>query len=234
MSNPLLILLPGMDGTGDLFERLLHDVTSSHERLVLTYSSDQSESYDELLQRLEQTIPVDRDVVLIAESFSGPLAVRFAAAHPDRVKALVLCATFIASPIPRWMLRLAKAPLFRFSPPSIVLRWLLLNGSHSCSIDKVQEAIARVSPSVLANRVRQLAEVDCTHALASCTMPVLYLQATRDRLVWRHCGDAILKSRPDTDVVKIEGPHLLLQACPGECWQVINRFLIDKGVFSRP
>ena len=39
-------------------------------------------------------------MVLIAESFSGPLAIRFAAANPDRVRALILCASFIRLPKP--------------------------------------------------------------------------------------------------------------------------------------
>jgi pimeloyl-ACP methyl ester carboxylesterase len=70
-------------------------------RSHLSYPPDQTLSYDALLEVIEQQLRFEKEMVLIAESFSGPLAVRFAAAHPTRIKAVVLVASFVKLPVPR-------------------------------------------------------------------------------------------------------------------------------------
>jgi pimeloyl-ACP methyl ester carboxylesterase len=89
VGEPSLILLPGLDGTGDLFRPLLDVLPPGIDFLVVAYPADRPLTCDELLPILAEQIPPDRPLVLVAESFSGPLALRFAAAHPDRVRAVV-------------------------------------------------------------------------------------------------------------------------------------------------
>jgi len=73
---------------------------------------------DEYVESAGKALP-DR-CVLIAESFSGPVAISLAARHPGKVRCLVLCATFAVSPF-RTLLRAAKfLPAQPFRPNALL------------------------------------------------------------------------------------------------------------------
>ena len=68
-----LVLLPGLDGTGLLFEPLLAALPSSIRTQVVAYPPDQSLSLAEYAALVRKLLPKG-DVVLLAESFSGLVA----------------------------------------------------------------------------------------------------------------------------------------------------------------
>ena len=72
--------------------------------------------------------------------------------------------------------------------------------------------------------ISALLAVDATEALETCTAPILYLRARRDRLVGRRCLEAILRVR-DVEVREFDTPHLLLQTAPVAAWEPITVFL---------
>ena len=76
LQRPRLVLLPGLDGTGLLFEPLLRALPKEIEATVIRYPGDQRLSYDELLEFLRDQLPRDTPFILLGESFSGPLAIR--------------------------------------------------------------------------------------------------------------------------------------------------------------
>jgi pimeloyl-ACP methyl ester carboxylesterase len=165
---------------------------------------------------------------LIAESYSGPLALRFAAAHAQRVAAVVLCASFISAPMPQYLKFAVGRWMFWIRPPRLALRALMLGrGVADEIVTDVSSAIAMVRPAVMARRIRDVCELDCEEALLACRAPLMYLAATRDRLVGRRSLDNILLKKPDVKVCNIDGPHLLLQAEPGKSWEGIASFLND-------
>jgi len=183
-------------------------------------------SYEELLPLVEERVPRGRPVVLVAESFSGPLALRYAAAHPGWVRAVVLCASFISSPVPRWVSHLVFDGLFRMPMPSPAVRLLLVGWDAPRSlVELVRRVIQRVRPGVLAYRVRQVMELDCQDALARCNAPVLYLRAGHDRIVGTGCARRIVAAGRNVTVRRVDGPHLLLQAEAHAAWGVVEEFL---------
>jgi pimeloyl-[acyl-carrier protein] methyl ester esterase len=76
-SDRTIVLLPGMDGTGALFEPLLGVIPACFSTQIVQYPPDRPLSYEQLLPLVREQVPVDRRLVLVAESFSGPLALRF-------------------------------------------------------------------------------------------------------------------------------------------------------------
>ena len=89
-------------------------------------------------------------------------------------------------------------------------------------------AVSSLSPAVLASRVRIVLSVNVTSQLALCTMPLLYLRGTDDRLVGNGSVDAIVSAASGpVSVARIAGPHLLLQIAPEAAWQAIGETLLQ-------
>jgi hypothetical protein len=120
-----VVLLPGLDGTGQLFAPLIAAAPTGINCAVVDYPHHEA-SIDVLEQRVRKRLP--GPCILIAESFSGPIAVRVAS--DARVKALVLCYSFVSGPLLPALRHIAIPALFKLPRPASMLRLLLL-GRHA-------------------------------------------------------------------------------------------------------
>jgi pimeloyl-ACP methyl ester carboxylesterase len=218
-----------LHGTGELFAPLLPLIDPILRPKVICYPTDQRLGYDELLALIEDELIHEPQVILLAESFSGPLAIRYAARHSQQVRAVVLCATFIRTPL--WPTAVALFSCFvRSPPPKLILRWLLAGRDADRSTCRwVQTAIAQVQPAVIAHRLKQVQRLDVSDELSRCVAPILYLQARDDCLVRPHCLSQMLGVEPNMHVETLRGPHMLLQIFPNDAWRCIARFLVSVG-----
>ena len=142
------ILLPGLDGTGELFGPFVNAARSDIQTVVVEYPVDE-DSMDALEQHARSKL-VNRCIV-IAESFSGPIGVRLAA--DPRVRALVLCNSFVTSPFAPSLRHFAVAPLFAIPFPKFALRSALLGRYASPDLLEIaRRAIARVPAHVIAKK----------------------------------------------------------------------------------
>jgi pimeloyl-ACP methyl ester carboxylesterase len=230
MEQPCFVLLPGLDGTGGLFRPLIDAMPSDAEHAVLSYPLDRPLSYDELQPVAAAQVPRGRPVVLVAESFSGPIALRYAAAaEPGHVRAVVLCASFVRSPVPPWVRHVARPVLFRRRPPRAAVRALLAGwDAPAALLGAFEAAVSSVTPEVMSARVREVIAVDAVAALAACTAPLLYLRASRDRLVGVRAAQHVMTRGAGVTVRTIDGPHLLLQASPAAAWREIAAFVVAR------
>lgn len=222
------LLLPGMDGTGELFAPLEIHLDPGIGARVVAFPRDQPRSYDELLAEL--TVPAG-PFAIVAESFSGPLGIRLAAAHRDRVRALVLVATFVRNPsaIAGWMRALLGRRLFKMRPPDVVLRWGLLGmDAGDDDLSALRAALLSVEPDVMAERLREIVAVDVSEEFAEGTVPVLYIAGGRDRLVGARVMAQMKRLRADMQTEVLDAPHLVLQRRPVEAAQLISAFVTSK------
>jgi pimeloyl-[acyl-carrier protein] methyl ester esterase len=77
----IVLLLPGLDGTGMLLDDFASTLGEGHEPILLRYPPKLC-TYSELLRWIKPQFPKD-DYVILAESFSGPLAISIAAEQPQ-------------------------------------------------------------------------------------------------------------------------------------------------------
>jgi pimeloyl-ACP methyl ester carboxylesterase len=84
-----LVLLPGMDGTGELFAPLIKILPKDLLPLVVAYPPNEQWGYPELLDFIRHQLPEDEDFVVLGESFSGPLALMLASDPPAQMRALI-------------------------------------------------------------------------------------------------------------------------------------------------
>lgn len=231
---PILVLLPGLDGTGKLFAEFLRASESRIRSMVVSYPTDMPLGYDELETLVRAALPAREAFVLLGESFSGPLAIRIAARPPPGLRGLILCVSFAANPYPRWAWARSLAA---FLPLKSFPRWLrapLMWGSASPSRAprQSQRALAQVSAAVIRRRIAALLAVDETAALAEIRVPTLVLRATHDWVVSAAATSRILRGIAHAREVAIEGPHLLLQTCAAQCAAAVIEFIaegIDLG-----
>lgn len=223
-----LILLPGLDGTGDLSRRVADALSAWIDPLIISYPPAQSLSYDRLLEKLVASLPSDGRVAILGESYSGPLAIRIAAEHPERIAALILSTTFPCSPLPQWMrsLRFLVRPAFlwavRWRP---FVRFFLLNGAPTDRVTPVLDAIRRVRLRVVADRIREVAAIDVRGAVRSVAVPTLILSGRFDRVVSRRVASTMAELAGHARLVELDAPHLLLHIVPDRAADVIAEFL---------
>ena len=99
MKKPItLVILPGLDGTEVLFRPLLALLPDWIQPVVICYPASGPNEYADLLEIVRKKIAGLPSFVVLASSFSGPLSIMLAAAEPDRVRGLILSATFLRAP----------------------------------------------------------------------------------------------------------------------------------------
>ena len=212
------MLLPGPDGTGELFVDFIAALAGSWTATTIAYPTDRFLSYTELRPLVTAAVPQSERFVLVAESFSTPLAVWFATTNPPNLVAVVICAGFVASPMGGWsgtVKALAKPLLFKLKPHRVVLEYFLLGQNPPPDLlQKLRHALDRVSPEVLSGRVREVLDCDARDDLRRTAIPLLYLEATDDRLLPASCKEEFSHIRPDIQFRSIPAPHLVLQREP--------------------
>ena len=227
-------MLPGLDGTGQLFAPLFPHLPPQLEPLVVSYAAHEALSYRELLPLVLRSLPKSGQFIVLAESFSGPLGVLAAAQQPRGLLALILVASFVRSPVPR-ALALA-APLVRAwllsAAPSTLQYRVLLGRSASAQLQaQLREAVAAVPAGVLAARVRSVLTVNVVAELAAVKVPILYLAASNDVLVRPRSLRLIQRIAPQVQAATIASPHLILQTASSDAATAISSFAASVGAF---
>jgi pimeloyl-ACP methyl ester carboxylesterase len=227
-----LVLLPGMDGTGRLFAPSIAELPSGLTSAVVAYPVDGLLGYVELEALVESALPSAGPFVLLAESFSGPLALRVAARGHPRLRGLVLVGSFARSPAGPWLSSLRHVICswcFRFAPPSrLIRRYLAGDDAPAELVDAVRSAVAAVAPTVMAKRFREVLAVDDRDLLGAIGVPVLSVTGSRDRLIApRSVGDFQTLGGP-LQTATLDAPHLILQTQPAAAAQLVEHFIRES------
>lgn len=232
MRRPELVLLPGMDGTGRLFEPLLAALAPTLPCRVVAYPAEPL-SLEELIARARAAIP-DGPHVLVAESFSGPIAVRLASEHPPGLRGLVLVSTFLRAPVPaRGVARALAGLLPPLVPPGVAARVLLgRRGTPELRV-ALHDSMRQLDGRAWRARVIALLDADAREHARDVRVPVLVLRGRGDCLVGASATRELLDGLPKANVVELDGPHLLLQALPVQCAALLAEFIEDAGPAER-
>ena len=221
-----IVLLPGLHGTADLFDPLLQHCPPEFDPLVISHPPDRELSYEKLAAEVRGRITGHSPMILLGESYSGPLALRLASERPEGLVAVVLVGTFVLPPGPSWARFLPWKLIFRMRTLIYVLR-ALVGGSpeNAAMVAKTAAILKSVSNGVLATRLRSTLTVDARPWLAACPVPILYLAGAKDYVVRRHCLKSILRHRPDVVSRTLPTSHFILQLAPADAWKAITEFL---------
>jgi pimeloyl-[acyl-carrier protein] methyl ester esterase len=222
-----LVVLPGMDGTAMPRADFAAALGPGIEPHVVSYPADPALGYGELEALVRASLPADRPYMLLGESFSGPIAISIAASRPPNLVGLVLCVTFARNPLPivgsmPWLLPLIP---FGLAPMRVISALLLGRFATKPLINALRVTFDEVSTQTFKARLGAVARADMRPALTNVHVPVLYLRATEDRLVPRHCANDIARLATQTRIVDLDGPHTLLQVAPAAAAAAVKAFI---------
>src|SRR5215469_13809501 len=152
-----VVLLPGLDGTGDQFAPLIDALGSEVPTVTVRYPNAPLD-YEALQKIVATALPRDRSYVILGESFSGPIALSLAAQAPRDLLGCILCASFVVNP--RRILRLAL-PFMGLVPPrqlpSAISDFLVMGRFATPALRQLQrDARRNVSPSTHSARLKAI------------------------------------------------------------------------------
>ncbi len=214
-SKPHWLYLPGMDGTGDLFDKQRPDLEGYfqihslrlNDALARMPASDHPESWDLLVEiAAEQLQP---ETVVCGESFGACLGMLLALRYPERCRGLVLVNP--ASSFRRGAWWINARHLLHWIPEGIFqvssergLGWLAeLSQMSAMSRNQLMAAVRSVSTKVAAQRLALLHQFDPDPLpLETLNLPTLFVAGGHDRLLPSIAESRHLATRiPQSEVV---------------------------------
>ena len=186
-----LVLVPGMDGTGQLFYRQTPSLSESFRTATYALRSNANRMdtlVDDLGGVVDAVAPETRRAIIVGESFGGALAMSFALARPEQVSALVVLNSFPYF-APRLRLRLARYGLacLPWGAMGLIRRATAFRlhsaHTHREEIRRFMELTARADREGYINRLQVLLSYDIRNRLHDLRPPALFLAAEQDHLV---------------------------------------------------
>ncbi len=220
-----VVLLPGLDGTGELFEPFLEMLPKDINTQVIRYDNCKETEYEELVEYVKSQLP-DEDFILIAESFSGFIAYQIALERPKNLIHILAVATFLQNPRPKLLGTIRSLCLLSLPIPKVIINKLLLNYNYSSDdnvADLLQNIIKSVPNNLLYHRLQEIKKLE--KPIKKIMIPVTYIQAEGDYLVPAKSLDDWSEVSIKLKVHVVAGGHLVLQANPVRCAQVLMEII---------
>lgn len=213
-----IVFLPGFDGDAPLRSDFVEALGKIHPARAIGYPNRALGSLNGYARFVAGELAPESRPLVVAESFSGLVASRWAANDPH-VVGLVLCGAFARSPAALAALGARLPSISQFlgahflkpfgSMPSDPARRRWSEG--------LSDAIGGLQRDVVAERLRLVAEEDVSRELASLRIPVVVVEFSEDLVVGRAATSHLTSCCASPVVVRIPGPHFAIETRPREC-----------------
>ena len=230
MKKIKLILVPGLDGSGELFNSFVSHLPQ-FDCLIIKLPASGKQDYTSLVEWLHSQLPED-DFLLIAESFSGPIVAMLAEKELQNLKSIIFVATFL-SPPNRLLLSIAKRlplKLLAKMPLSSFFHKRLLLGVNAETnlLNQFKDIISRLPNSLISARIEAIQNLNMKCFISK--IPCLYLQASADKLLSESKYREFKQYFVNIALRKVDGPHFILQACPKGCAELVLAHVKDLNI----
>ena len=226
---PTLVLMPGLDGTGLLFERLVSALPPNIRTCIVEYPNG-TVPLEKYAAVVAGRLPSGR-VVLLAESFSGIVALYLLRKHDVLAEKVIFVASFGSTPRRYLRMLLPFFPALAWAVPlipSAAWRFFCLGaGATPVDIAKLKAVLAQVNPRVVAHRLKLVASARIADD-PRIDVPAYYLQAEGDRLVPHNAAEHLRRLFSRFTLLRVPGPHFLLQTSSAECAQLIADIVLNE------
>lgn len=225
-----IVFLPGFDGAARLRQDFIDELGKHHRIRGIAYPNRKLGTVDGYRAHAMGMVPVDWEPFLVAESFGGLVAARWASMDP-RVKGVVLCGAFARNPVSfaaslgasvPGLVKLTPwftSPLARMSGDPLRMRW---------SADFTR-SLASLDDDVVAERLRLIATEDVGPVLRQLKVPVIVVQFEGDQVVGPVSQAHLESVCHNAEILRLPGPHFAIETKPRECAQAIGERIRALG-----
>lgn len=218
-----LVFMPGFDGAARLRREFLDELSREHEVRAVSYPARPLGTLDAYRDHAMSEAPVEWRPVLVAESFSGLVAARWAAID-SRVRGVVLCGSFARNPVGHAASLGAALPALVKLAPAFFQPFALASGDPARKrwSEGLVEALAALPPAAVAERLRLIASEDVGPALASLPVPLLIVQFDADRVIGAAARAHLEAVCHNAVFMMLPGPHFAIETRPRESARAIG------------
>ncbi|MER2491609.1 alpha/beta fold hydrolase [Catenovulum sediminis] len=220
-----VLLIPGMDGTGELFGPLLAELPSDVVSQVICLN-------DLITQTpIEQAVEIaallgSEEVIILSESYSGYIAYHLSLLPNLNIKHVIFAASFLENPT--WLSHFSKLLPLDFVRsgliPDIVLSFVLFAQCNDKKLVKLFKAsLKSIDNSKLRHRLSVIANL--VRPSESMSVPCTYVQANSDYLVSKKSVDVFKELCININVVRANGGHFIVQSNPDYFSKLIKRVI---------
>ncbi|WP_295877263.1 malonyl-ACP O-methyltransferase BioC [uncultured Zhongshania sp.] len=178
-------------------------------------------------------------------SLGGMFATAIAAAHPERVSALITVASnavFVADD--SWPAAMPREDFLNFKSAieknmaKGLRRFALLQLHGDKRTESVQAVVNRLAPQQnsagLLQGLKYLSDIDNRLALTSVVAPVLHVLGSNDAIVPIECAALIARHYPNHDCEVMRGcGHIPFLSLPEKFLEILLNFVNDKGLLNQ-
>ena len=225
-----IVFLPGFDGDARLRQEFMNELGRHHRVRGVSYPNRKLGTLDAYREHAMSVIPVDWEPYLVAESFGGLIAARWAGVD-SRVKGIVLCGAFARNPV-------SFAAALGASMPGLVklTPWLSAPFARASGdprrvswSDAFTASLAALDDDVVAERLRLIAGEDTGPVLAALRVPIIVVQFEADQVVGAPAQAHLESVCHNAQVLRLPGPHFAIETRPRECAQAIGEAIGALG-----
>jgi pimeloyl-ACP methyl ester carboxylesterase len=218
-----LVLLPGMDGTGNLFRDFVDYCDCDGSIIALPVEGKQT--YPELAEKIKDELPKE-DYILLAESFSSGLVPHLFNLAQHKPRAVVFVSGFLYTPKPFLIRCLRLMPLrwLRKLPGvQMLTKYACIRGASDDAWNLCWSVLSKMDSKLIKKRLDAIQKIN--HLNYKIDVPILILMAKDDKLVAGHCLFRAINLLPNVHVRVFDGPHFLLQQNPQPTAKLIMDFM---------
>ena len=220
------IFLPGFDGAARLRDEFVSELGKRVPSRSIGYPNRNLHTLEGYWRHAASELAEGSRPVLIAESFSGLVAARWAASEP-RIAGVVLCGAFarnpsrIAAALGAAWPSAAKFTGTRFMTPYLLARHEIRDAREKRWTRALPEALGELQPSVIGERLRLIARESTARDLSKLTIPIVLVHFEGDRIIHRGARRHLESVCHNAKVMRLPGPHFALETRPLQCAEAI-------------
>lgn len=222
-----IVFMPGFDGVAELREDFVQELRAIAPARAIGYPNRKLETLNGYARYVSAKVSSESRPVLVAESFSGLVASRWAAQDPH-VAAVVLCGAFARNPSGWSELAASWPATTQFLGAAFVNPMVYLSGDPARKrwSQALSTAMAALDKDVVAERLRIIATEDVSAELKGLHIPIVLAQFQEDLVINAEARAALEAACVDPRVVRIPGPHYAIETQPARAAAALRSQLI--------
>lgn len=212
-----IVFLPGFDGVAELRHEFVSELGAVAPARGVGYPNSKLETLNGYARFAASQVTAESRPVLVAESFSGLVAARWAAQDPH-VAAIVLCGAFVRNPVAFTGLGASMPGAAQFFAANMMNPMSFFSGDPARRqwSQALQAAVGSMHRDVIAERLRIISAEDVEQELAGLKIPIVLVQFQDDVVIDARARDALESACNQARIVRIPGPHFTIEIRPRE------------------